>query len=77
VAAVVDSFGDPDASGVVDVDVGGVVEVWGGGPDGDFEIGWELEVGEVDEFWGEVRLPRGVLCKKGEGEEGENKSHEP
>ena len=36
VAAVVDSFGDPDAAGVVDVDVGGVVEVGGGGPDGDF-----------------------------------------
>ena len=33
VASVVDALGHPDSTGVVDVHVGGVVEIWGGGPD--------------------------------------------
>ena len=33
VASVVDAFGHPDSTGVVDVHVGGVVEIWSGGPD--------------------------------------------
>jgi len=33
VASVVDAFGHPYSTGVVDVHVGGVVEIWSGGPD--------------------------------------------
>ena len=59
-AAVVDTFRHPDASGVVDVDVGGVVEEGGGGPDGDFEIGGKFKEIEVNEFGVEIRCPWGV-----------------
>jgi hypothetical protein len=46
-AAVIDSFADPDPSGMIDVHVGGVEKLRSGGPNGDFEV-----VGKGEEIGG-------------------------
>ena len=60
VAAIVDAFGNPHASGVVEVNIGGIVKVGRSGPNCDFEIFGELELGEVDERMIDFGFPRGV-----------------
>ena len=60
VAAIIDALGDPHATGVIEVDVGGVVKVGRGGPDRDFEIGGEFELGKVDHLRLELGLPGAV-----------------
>ncbi len=60
VAAVVDAFGDPDATGVVDVHVGGVIKIRSGSPDGDVEITHHLEGIDADGFRGFFGFPVGL-----------------
>ena len=43
VAAVIDAFGDPDAPGVVDVQVGRIEQLRRRGPDRDFEVVWHMK----------------------------------
>lgn len=59
-AAIIDALGDPHATGVIEVDVGGVVKVGRGGPDRDFEIGGEFELGKVDHLRLELGIPGAV-----------------
>jgi hypothetical protein len=68
VAAVVDAFGDPDPAGVVDIEVGGIVEVGRGGPEGDFEIVGEMESGRGEGVGGDRSgIEGGCVGIRGEG----------